>query len=96
MTTPEPGERLVFTYPGTVRPFSIAFRATNPAPSMTDGLLHKRNLKRMSVTQQKQIRNGVETSGKNGIGPVKDFRQITISSHLVLVHEVIAAMTTEP
>ena len=37
MTTREPGARLVFTQGFTVRPFSTAFFARSPAPSITLG-----------------------------------------------------------
>lgn len=39
VTTPDPGERDVFTYGWTFNPNSTAFLATNPAASMTLGLL---------------------------------------------------------
>src|SRR5699024_8430100 len=37
VTTVEPGARDVFTYSGTFNPFSIAFFANSPAPSITYG-----------------------------------------------------------
>lgn len=39
MTTPEPGLRLVLMYGKVVRPASIAFFASKPAPNITEGLL---------------------------------------------------------
>src|SRR5258708_2034809 len=38
MTTFEPGAKLVLTQTGVRRPFSTAFWATSPAPTMTEGL----------------------------------------------------------
>src|SRR5687768_8723314 len=37
VTTREPGARLVLTYGLTFKPFSRAFLASNPAPTITDG-----------------------------------------------------------
>src|SRR5271165_391459 len=38
VTTIDPGTSEVFTHDGTLRPFSTAFFATNPAATSTDGL----------------------------------------------------------
>jgi hypothetical protein len=39
VTTPDPGDKLVFIYGRTLSPHSTAFLASSPAPSITEGLL---------------------------------------------------------